>query len=92
MVEKLRRFAIDVALLPINGRGAERGVAGNLNAREAVWLARQAGVRTVIPCHYGMFAFNTADPAEFTSLAGEAGQHSRVVRCGQRWDSRSQLA
>jgi hypothetical protein len=65
MVEKLRRFAIDVALPPVNGRCAERGVAGNLNAREAVWLARQAG---------------------------EAGQPSRVLRRGQRWDSRSRLS
>ena len=33
-----------------------------------------------------------ADPAEFTSLAGETGQPSRVLRCGQRRDSRRQLA
>ena len=34
---------IDVALLPVNGRAPERGVAGNLNGREAAaWRTRSA--------------------------------------------------
>ncbi len=39
MAERLRRFSIDVALLPINGQAAERKVAGNLNGAEAAQLA-----------------------------------------------------
>jgi L-ascorbate metabolism protein UlaG (beta-lactamase superfamily) len=89
MAARLRKFAIDVALLPINGRAPERRVAGNLNAREAVALAQEIGARLVIPCHYGMFTFNTADPCEFTETAEAIGQPYRVLRCGERWDSRS---
>jgi L-ascorbate metabolism protein UlaG (beta-lactamase superfamily) len=88
MVERLRQFPIDVALLPINGRAPERRVAGNLNAREAAELGKAIGARVVIPCHYEMFTFNTADPREFVEAAQAAGQFHRVLRCGERWDSR----
>ena len=40
MAESLRRWKIDVAMLPINGRAPERRVAGNLWGREAAALAR----------------------------------------------------
>ena len=89
IVERLRQFSIDVALLPINGRAAERRVPGNLNAREAAELGKAIGARHVIPCHYEMFTFNTADPREFTEAAKAVGQPYRVLRCGERWDSRN---
>jgi L-ascorbate metabolism protein UlaG (beta-lactamase superfamily) len=88
MAERLRRFALDAALLPINGRAPERRVAGNLNATEAARLAKSIGARTVIPCHYEMFTFNTADPAGFVEAARAIGQPCHVLRCGERWDSR----
>jgi len=87
MVERLRRFPIDVALLPINGRAPERRVAGNLNAREAAKLGKAIGARVVIPCHYEMFTFNTADPREFVEAAQAIGQAHQVLRCGERWQS-----
>jgi L-ascorbate metabolism protein UlaG (beta-lactamase superfamily) len=87
MVHRLRAFPIDVALLPINGRSPERRVAGNLNAREAAELGKNIDARTVIPCHYEMFEFNTADPAEFVQAAHAIGQPCHVLRCGERWDS-----
>jgi L-ascorbate metabolism protein UlaG (beta-lactamase superfamily) len=87
MVERLRAFTPDVAILPINGRAPERRVAGNLNAREAAELGKSIGARTVIPCHYEMFAFNTADPAEFAEAASRAGQRCDILRCGERWSS-----
>src|SRR5207302_6515942 len=62
MVERLRPWAPDVALLPINGRASERRVAGNLDGREAAQLAHAMTARLVIPCHYEMFTFNTASP------------------------------
>lgn len=81
----LRPFAIDLALLPINGNKAERKVAGNLNHQEAVKLAKGLGVRTVIPCHYDMFSFNTADVQEFVIEANQAGQGYRVLQGGERY-------
>jgi L-ascorbate metabolism protein UlaG (beta-lactamase superfamily) len=87
MAERVSKFGVDVALLPINGRAPERRVAGNLNAREAAHLARDIRARTVIPCHYEMFTFNTADPAEFVEIAHAIGQPCHVMHCGERWES-----
>ena len=85
MVERLRPFDVDVALLPINGRAPERRVAGNLNGREAAWLAKEIGARVVIPCHYDMFEFNTADPYEqFVPECERTGQPYRVLKLGER--------
>ncbi len=84
IVEALRSFSIDVALLPINGNEPERRVAGNLNAREAVDLAQAIGAKWLIPCHYHMFTFNTVDPDAFIQLALQAGQAYRVLQGGER--------
>ena len=87
MGEWLRRWPIDVALLPINGRAPERRVAGNLWGREAARLAKDIGARLVIPCHYEMFEFNTATPDEFVAECGRLNQPCRVLRAGERWSS-----
>lgn len=87
MADRLRPFAVDIALLPINGRAPERRVAGNLSGSEAAGLAKSMRARLVIPCHYEMFEFNTADPAEFIRTAESIGQPYRVLRCGERWES-----
>jgi L-ascorbate metabolism protein UlaG (beta-lactamase superfamily) len=87
MVERLRPFAVDVALLPINGHVPARRVAGNLNGPEAARLAKAIGARLVVPCHYEMFEFNTADPTEFVRTAESIGQPFHVLRCGERWES-----
>jgi L-ascorbate metabolism protein UlaG (beta-lactamase superfamily) len=87
LLEALRGFHIDVAILPINGRGPEKRVAGNLNAKEAAWLGREIRARAIIPCHYDMFAFNTAPVESFVAAACEIGQSYAVLRCGERWES-----
>jgi L-ascorbate metabolism protein UlaG (beta-lactamase superfamily) len=76
---------VDVALLPINGRAPERRVAGNLDGPEAARLARAIGARQVVPCHYEMFAFNTASPAAFAAECRKLGQPHAVLRAGERW-------
>lgn len=72
METRLRELAVDVGLLPVNGRDWRReqeGLVGNLSGREAADLADAADLRLVIPCHYDGIVGNTADPAEFvTSL------------------------
>jgi len=87
MADALRPHAVDVALLPINGRAPERRVAGNLDAGEAAALAHDIGARVAIPCHYEMFAFNTADPATFVEACRAAGQRAVVLHCGEQWSS-----
>jgi L-ascorbate metabolism protein UlaG (beta-lactamase superfamily) len=64
---------IDVALLPINGRDAHRlanGVPGNFTVEEALDLCEEAGIRRLIGMHWGMFDFNTVDPAAAASALG----------------------
>jgi L-ascorbate metabolism protein UlaG (beta-lactamase superfamily) len=85
--ERLRPLGVDVALLPINGRAPERRVAGNMNANEAAALAHAIGARTVIPCHYEMFTFNTADPADLAAACARLGQRCDIVQCGARVES-----
>jgi L-ascorbate metabolism protein UlaG (beta-lactamase superfamily) len=84
MVELLRPFAIDVALLPINGNRPERRVAGNLFGDEAAQLAREIGARIVVPCHFDMFEFNTESPDLFVETCRSANQPFRVLRSGER--------
>jgi L-ascorbate metabolism protein UlaG (beta-lactamase superfamily) len=89
MSEKLRPFKINVALLPINGRAAERRVPGNLFGREAAQLSKDVDAKLVIPCHYEMFEFNTATPKEFIQECRRLGQEFRVLRCGEKWQSQT---
>ena len=66
----------DLALLPVNGRRAEltaRGIAGNFTPCEAAALCAAAGIPNLIAHHFGMFAFNSADPdVACTEIRAEA--------------------
>lgn len=75
----------DLAFLPINGNKPERRVAGNLDAREAAQLGKTIQAHCVIPCHYDMFAFNTADPSVFEDEAKKIAQGYKVLRCGEKY-------
>ena len=86
LVPSLRRFEIDLALLPINGDKPERRVAGNLDGPQAAQLAHDIGARCVIPCHYDMFEFNTASPDEFVAACARLNQKCHVLRNGEGWD------
>ena len=84
LAPRLARFRLDLGLLPINGWSAERRVAGNLDLAEAVALARDSGMRLVVPHHFDMFEFNTADPREFEAEARRRGLAVKVLRPGER--------
>ncbi len=63
--EAISQFGPDIALLPVNGRDPVRlaaGIPGNFTLAEAVSLS--ANIPYLVPHHFGMFAFNTLDPAE----------------------------
>jgi L-ascorbate metabolism protein UlaG (beta-lactamase superfamily) len=76
--------AIDVALLPINGRLPERRVSGNLWGNEAAAVAHAIGARLAVPMHYEMFEFNTAPPDAFVAECERLGRAYRVLRAGER--------
>jgi L-ascorbate metabolism protein UlaG (beta-lactamase superfamily) len=82
MEEIIKTFSPHVAILPINGNLPERKVAGNLNAKEAIKLAKSCGIPYVIPCHYDLFAFNTADINEFMTIAKSTAQPYLVLNPG----------
>ena len=63
----LSKHPIDVMLACINGG------MGNMDIDEAVKLARQLRPKLVIPNHYGMFAWNTADPVRFRTRLQATG-------------------
>jgi len=83
LAESLKPFAPDVAFLPINGNKPERRVAGNLNGVEAADLAKEIGAGIVVPHHFDMFEFNTADPSEFENACRKNGQAYRTLRNGE---------
>jgi L-ascorbate metabolism protein UlaG (beta-lactamase superfamily) len=87
MVELLKPFKADVALLPINGNIPSRGVAGNLDVKEAAALGKAIEAKLVIPCHYDMFTFNTADPKDFASEAEKVNQAYQVLKPGGHFSS-----
>jgi L-ascorbate metabolism protein UlaG (beta-lactamase superfamily) len=80
MADDLRAVGpIDVAILPINGK------VGNMGGRHAARLAKDIGAKLVVPCHYEMFEFNTADPRdEFVPECERIGQPYKVLRVGER--------
>lgn len=87
MIDLLKPFNIDVALLPINGNEPARNVAGNLNAREAAVLAKAIQAKMVIPCHYNMFTFNTADVSGFATEAKKINQPYYILKNGGHFSS-----
>jgi L-ascorbate 6-phosphate lactonase len=86
VTDELRRAlagrAIDVALLPVNGRDyyrEELGLIGNMDAREAVRLSQEIGVRVLVPMHWDLFRGNTVRPGDAVDeAAGDSGLHVLV--------------
>ena len=63
--ESVTKLAPQLALLPVNGRDAERnarGVPGNFTLDEAIELCRAAKIPALLAHHYGLFDFNTLAP------------------------------
>jgi L-ascorbate metabolism protein UlaG (beta-lactamase superfamily) len=85
MIDLLKPFAVDVAILPINGNKPERKVAGNLDCKEAAALGKAINAKLVIPCHYDMFSFNTADVNEFVKEAEKINQPYKVLEGGEKF-------
>jgi L-ascorbate metabolism protein UlaG (beta-lactamase superfamily) len=57
-----------------------------MNGTEAARLAKAIGAKVVVPCHYDMFEFNTADPYElFVPECERIGQRYRVLKLGERF-------
>ncbi|MCR9136380.1 MAG: MBL fold metallo-hydrolase [Alphaproteobacteria bacterium] len=74
-------YAPHIALLPVNGRDADRladGIPGNFTLEEAIDLAKNTPV--LIPHHFGMFDFNTADPQVIDAAAANSSGLPMIMR------------
>ncbi len=88
LAERLKAHALDVAFLPINGTDERRDrlqVPPNMNMDEALALAAAIGKPLVIPHHYDMFTFNTAEVSEFARKAADAKQPYHIMKCGEKF-------
>lgn len=83
MLPKLRAFGrIDVQLLPINGRDAQRyrsNWIGNMTYQEAADLAGETEPGIVIPGHWDMFDINGGDPNAFADYLD--AKYGKKIRC-----------
>ncbi|MHB1405966.1 MAG: MBL fold metallo-hydrolase [Desulfitobacteriaceae bacterium] len=89
LVRELRKLAIDLAFLPINGREyfkLDRNIRGNMNYKDAADLAAELNVDTVFPCHWGMHYENTESPGNFVNYITERYRYQkfRVMVPGDR--------
>jgi L-ascorbate 6-phosphate lactonase len=79
---RLSAMALDVLMLPINGRDHMResaGIVGNMNEQEAAWLCAQVGPSYVIPMHYDAVKRNIGDPGRFTTMAHLSGVPAAIL-------------
>jgi L-ascorbate metabolism protein UlaG (beta-lactamase superfamily) len=86
----LEPLAVDVALLPVNGRTYYReleGLVGNMGPRDAVILATEIGASMLVPYHWDLFRGNTERPGRVVDDAVEAGAplHVLTLRRGVPW-------
>lgn len=73
--DQMRRLAVEVALMPINGRDQRReglNLVGNMDYRDAAHVAADAEVDLLIPIHYDMFPGNEGYPAHLVDFAQRA--------------------
>jgi L-ascorbate metabolism protein UlaG (beta-lactamase superfamily) len=88
LIETLGSWRIDVAFVPINGRDYFRtrdGIVGNIDFREAVRLAEELDVGTIVPTHYDLLAANAADPGHFVShlYRSNLSRRHKLLRPGE---------
>ncbi len=79
LVEKVYALTgqqLSAAFVCMNGR------LNNMNSKEAAKFVARLKPKMAIPMHYGMFAENTADPAEFVNDCREQGISTLVLENG----------
>ncbi len=72
-LKEVAKFRPDILLVCINGKW------GNMNAGEAVALAKVLKVKLAVPMHYGMFTSNTLDPQVFPKALEEQRAGARAL-------------
>lgn len=86
LVKEVRRWNLNLALLPISGYAPEAGpgVSSNLNGFEASALAKAISAGLAVPMHYDMFTEDTATTEEFVYCCERLDQRYRILQPGLR--------
>lgn len=69
-----RLIDTDVMMLPVNGRSyykLHNDIIGNMNAEEAVLLAKEANAGLLIPMHYDLYEVNCISPVAFVDALSQ---------------------
>ena len=80
--QNLRDLKPDIALLPVNGRNEflrSHNVPGNFHFEEALQICCNAEIAYFIPHHFGMFEFNTVDPADLKQKIATSSLPVKVI-------------
>lgn len=79
LVDRLRPFNVNVALLPIG--------AGNFSVSEAAQIASDIGATWLVPMHYGTLGEDHGEESSFVAhmLGHRPEQPFKVFQCGEKW-------
>ncbi len=84
LIREVRRWPINLAFLPINGRDGVCEFGYNMNGFESAAFAKSVSASLAIPCHYDMFLEDNVTTEEFESCCERLHQRYRVMELGQR--------
>jgi len=84
LIKQVRRWPVNLAILPIHGSAQEAAEKSALNGFEAAALARAVSAAIAVPCHYDLFEKGNVSTDEFTECCERLGQRYRVLQLGQR--------
>ncbi len=84
LVKEVRRWSVNLALLPINGADNAGHPRSSMNGFEAAALSKAISASLVIPCHFDLFDVGNSDTGEFSSCCDRLAQRYRILKPGQR--------
>lgn len=71
LIQSLKKYDINIAFLPINGRDYFRNnadIIGNFNCEEAVLLAKEIGAKMLVPMHHDLYDVNCVSVESFVGV------------------------
>ncbi len=79
LIDRLRPFNVNVALLPIGGR--------NFSIGDAAQAGKDIGASWIVPMHYGTFGDDQGEESGFIAhmLGHRPSQPFKIFQCGEKW-------
>jgi L-ascorbate metabolism protein UlaG (beta-lactamase superfamily) len=84
LIKQVRRWPINLAILPINGDQKTGQPGDSLNGFEAAALAKAISANIVMPAHFDLFDTGNVSTEEFVISTERLGQRQRILQLGQR--------